>query len=116
MSSPLIQRILLSQRARALSIDAASVNEIYNGKHHAITDIKAYLGDKITEDATIEFWDGLKWVDKSPSLKNVGKTEVKVRATLEGYEDAECTATIEITKRPVTLLPESATKEYDGED
>ena len=102
-------------KSEALSIDAASVNEIYNGKHHAITDIKAYLGDKITEDATIEFWDGLKWVDKSPSLKNVGKTEVKVRATLEGYEDAECTATIEITKRPVTLTSESATKEYDGE-
>lgn len=102
-------------KSEALSIDAANVNEIYDGKYHAITDVKAYLGGEITEAATIQFWDGSDWVDKSPSLKNVGKTEVKVRATLEGYEDAKCTATIEITKRPVTLTSESATKEYDGE-
>ena len=102
-------------KSDALSIDAASVKEIYDGKHYAITDVKVYLNNAITEDATIEFWDGLKWAANSPSLKNVGKTEVKVRATLEGYEDAECTATIEITKRPVTLTSESATKEYDGE-
>ena len=102
-------------KSDALSIDAASVKEIYDGKHYAITDVKVYLNNKITEDATIEFWDGLKWVSDSPSLKNVGKTEVKIRATLEGYEAVECTATIEITKRPVTLTSESATKEYDGE-
>lgn len=102
-------------KSDALSIDAASVKEIYDGKHYAITDVKVYLNNEITEDATIEFWDGLKWVFDSPSLKNVGKTEVKIRATLEGYEAVECTATIEITKRPITLTSESATKEYDGE-
>ncbi|MBD5149284.1 MAG: hypothetical protein HDT18_02640 [Oscillibacter sp.] len=94
-----------------ITVNAIGINQPYDGKTHSITvdvipvdaEVKLYSDAECTTEITNEFKDVLD------------STTVYVKATHPDYNDVTAPVTVNITKVPVTLTSESATKDYDGE-
>ena len=97
----------------ALTVSAEDVEKVYDGNSYGVTASAGVAG------ATIKYYNEETQeydLETSPTYKDVtnGELTVKFMASLYGYADAYGKATVEITKRPVTITSESGTKVYDG--
>lgn len=83
----------------ALTISASGYTGTYDGGSHSGTVTPSPAG------ATIQYStdNGENWTAKEPTITNVGKITVKVKATLEGYLPAENTYALEVTPKDVTV-------------
>lgn len=82
-----------------LTVSASGYTGTYDGGSHSGTVTSSPAG------ATIQYStdDGATWIDDEPTITNVGKITVKVKATLEGYLPAENTYALEVTPKDVTV-------------
>lgn len=82
-----------------LTVSASGYTGTYDGGSHSGTVTPSPAG------ATIQYStdDGATWIDDEPTITNVGKITVKVKATLEGYLPAENTYALEVTPKDVTV-------------
>lgn len=96
---------------KGLTVSGVDYNVKYDGASHGEAATANVAG------ATIEYSiDGGKtWTTDFPTIKNVGEIHVIVKALMANYSDAMAEYTLEVTKRPVTLTSETASKTYDGE-
>ena len=93
-----------------LTVNNANATKVYDGqelKAVATTDVEGTTVSYLIDSET-------NWTTEAPSITNVGKITVKVKAENPNYETATAEYTLEVTKRPVTLTSGSASKEYDG--
>lgn len=106
----------------SLRVSMTSVNVPYDGDVHGLdfgnptisgyddgTPFVRYSLDGTTYNLT--------WLEVKDQLpKDVTETpfRVYVKATLDGYHDGKASATVTITKKPVTLTAKDAEKPYDG--
>jgi uncharacterized protein YegL len=102
----------IKENGEDLKVKADDVEQVYNG--NSITTV-ATAG---LEGATIKYADedGEYTLDTCPTFTDVGEKTVKFQATLEGYTPATGTATLKVTKRPVTITVGDAEKKYSDED
>ena len=96
----------------ALSVSASDVDKTYDGNAYGVTPTASKDGATITyKDA-----DGNYTLSESPVRTDVGEITVEFKASLEGYADAFGSAKVTITKRPVTITAEKASKVYGDAD
>jgi len=92
-----------------LTVTATGYNGIYDGQTH---------NGKVTatEGATLSYStdNGATWTATEPTIKNVGEIKVIVKASMANYSEATAEYTLKVTKRPVTITSETASKPYDG--
>ena len=102
----------VNENKTALTVSAADVTKVYDGTSYGITAVASIEG------ATIKYKDkdGKYTLDASPVRKNVGETTVEFEASLYGYKTVTGKATIEITKRPVTITAANSWKYYGNDD
>ncbi|MDO4485016.1 MAG: MBG domain-containing protein, partial [Bacillota bacterium] len=93
----------------ALTVSAANVEKVYDGNAYGVTATASLKG------ATIKYKDadGNYTLAKSPTRTNVGTTTVEFQATLYGYKTVTGSATVKVTKRPLTIKAASDEKVYD---
>lgn len=94
-----------------LTVSGTGYTGIYDGASH---------GEAATanvDGATIEYSidGGNTWTTDFPTIKNVGEINVTVKASMANYSDATAEYTLKVTKRPVTITSETASKPYDGD-
>lgn len=92
-----------------LTVSATGYNGIYDGQTH---------NGKVTatEGATLSYsTDGENWTATEPTIKDVGEIKVIVKASMANYSEATAEYTLKVTKRPVTITSETASKPYDGD-
>ena len=96
----------------AAELTATGGTWTYDGTSHAAT--ASVTGET---DYTVQYKVGNgKWTTTAPSVTNVsdGKVTVSVRAVRDGYPTLTTSnVTLEITKRPVEFIGETATKVYN---
>ena len=93
-----------------LTVSATGYDGIYDGQTHN--------GNVIApEGATLSYStdNGETWTATEPTIKNVGEIKAIVKASMANYSDATAEYTLKVTKRPVTLTSETASKPYDGD-
>lgn len=86
----------------------------YDGKY----DGQTHNGNvTATEGATLSYSTdgGNTWTATEPTIKNVGEIKVIVKASMANYSEATAEYTLKVTKRPVTITSETASKPYDGD-
>ena len=86
----------------------------YDGKY----DGQTHNGNvTATEGATLSYSTdgGNTWIATEPTIKNVGEIKVIVKASMANYSEATAEYTLKVTKRPVTITSETASKPYDGD-
>ena len=95
-----------------LTVNADNVTKVYDGTAYGVTPTASING------ATIRYKDadGNYTLTESPTKKNVGSKTVEFEASLYGYKSVTGSATVEITKRPVTIDVGNAEKYYGTED
>ena len=95
-----------------LTVNANNVTKVYDGTAYGVTPTASING------ATIRYKDadGNYTLTESPTKKNVGSKTVEFEASLYGYKSVTGSATVEITKRPVTIDVGNAEKYYGTED
>ena len=95
-----------------LTVNADNVTKVYDGTAYGVTPTASING------ATIRYKDadGNYTLTESPTKKNVGSKTVEFEASLYGYTSVTGSATVEITKRPVTIDVGNAEKYYGTED
>ena len=95
-----------------LTVNADNVTKVYDGTAYGVTPTASING------ATIRYKDadGNYTLTESPTKKNVGSKTVEFEASLYGYTLVTGSATVEITKRPVTIDVGNAEKYYGTED
>lgn len=96
------------------SANPAAVTKMYDGtKLNPAADTSGlYAGDKATLEYSVD--GGSSWADTIPYITHVGTKTVKVRATHPNYDTDECTYTLTVNCRHLTLTSKSKTQEYDG--
>lgn len=103
---------LTISKSDKLTVTATGYDGVYDGESHA-----ASASANVTDGTTIFFKVGQdgEWTTDAPSIKDVGTKTVYVKAENSNYKTSEADAvTLKVTKRPVTLTSETASKEYDG--
>ena len=95
-----------------LTVNADNVTKVYDGTAYGVEPNANISG------ATIRYKDakGNYTLTESPTKKNVGSKTVEFEASLYGYKSVTGSATVEITKRPVTIDVGNAEKYYGTED
>ena len=95
-----------------LTVNANNVTKVYDGTAYGVEPNANISG------ATIRYKDakGNYTLTESPTKKNVGSKTVEFEASLYGYKSVTGSATVEITKRPVTIDVGNAEKYYGTED
>ena len=81
----------------------------YDGKY----DGQTHNGNvTATEGATLSYSTdgGNTWTATEPTIKNVGEIKVIVKASMANYSEATAEYTLKVTKRPVTITSETASK------
>lgn len=106
----------------SLRVSMTSVNVPYDGQVHGLDFGNPTISGYDDGTPTVLYsLDGttynLTWLEVKDQLpKDVTETpfRVYVKATLDGYHDGKASATVTITKKPVTLTAKDAEKPYDG--
>ena len=84
----------------------------YDGNSHA-----ASASTEVTEGTTISYQVGNEeWTTEAPSIKDVGKKTVKVKAENANYVTAETEVTLKVTPKAVTVTAENKSKTYGEKD
>lgn len=93
-----------------LSVSATGYDGKYDGQTHN-GNVTA------TDGATLSYStdNGATWTATAPTIKNVGEIKVIVKASMANYSEATAEYTLKVTKRPVTITSETASKPYDGD-
>ena len=93
-------------------LDAVGYSGIYDGKTHSV---QASVSVKET---LIEYSidDGATWTTTPPTIKNVGKVTVLVRATSEANGSAQTKVILNVQPKPVTVTAENKTKVFGEKD
>ena len=103
---------LTISKSDKLTVTATGYEGVYDGESHAASAVA-----NVTEGTTIFYKVGVdgEWTTEAPTIKDAGTKTVYVKAENSNYKTAEAEAvTLKVTKRPVTLTSETASKEYDG--
>ena len=103
---------LTISKSDKLTVTATGYEGVYDGESHAASAVA-----NVTEGTTIFYKVGVdgEWTTEAPSIKDAGTKTVYVKAENSNYKTAKADAvTLKVTKRPVTLTSETASKEYDG--
>ncbi|MDD6409609.1 MAG: VWA domain-containing protein, partial [Oscillibacter sp.] len=90
-----------------LTVTATGYEGTYDGKDHGKAATASIPGAKIEYSTD----NGTTWNETVPTIKNVGETKVLVRATLNGYADAEDEYTLKVNYAPVTVKADNKTVE-----
>ncbi len=94
-----------------LTVSAADVEQVYDGKAYGV------VATANMDGATIKYKDANEnFTLERPTYTNVGEYTVEFQAELYGYETATGSATVTITKRPVTITAANAEKTYGEAD
>ncbi len=90
-----------------LTLTATGYEGVYDAREHAVT-----AQVSIREGTTLSFSidGGATWTDTPPSIRDVGETEVLVRAENPAFETAQAAVMLRVTPRDVTVLANSAIK------
>ncbi len=102
----------------AVDVSASSLNKTYNGKPLTTTAYATPSAGTLVE-YSYSSDNGTNWSDWStekPSITNVGKLNVKVKATNENYAEGTCEYTLEVTKKEVTITAVDTKKVYGTKD
>lgn len=86
-----------------LTVTATGYEGTYDGKDHGEAATANIDGAKIEYSTD----NGTTWSETVPTIKNVGETKVLVRATLNGYADAEDEYTLKVNYAPVTVTADN---------
>ena len=98
--------------AAGLKLSATGYEGVYDGNSHA-----ASASTKVTEGTTISYQVGNEeWTTEAPSIKDVGKKTVKVKAENANYVTAETEVTLKVTPKAVTVTAENKSKTYSEPD
>ncbi len=96
-----------------MNLTVKGYDDIYDGAAHGGT-VSGY-----PEGATLQYStdNGSTWKEEEPTVTDYTENPVavQVKVTLANYTDATATYTLNVKKRPVTLVSEGATREYNGE-
>ena len=110
--------ITVSPKSVTLTCPSA-VTKTYDGT--ALNPAATVSGTINNESAGIEYskkngntWGA--WSSTVPSITNAGTQDVKVRITNSNYSAPECTYTLKVNQRTVTVSVEDATKTYNGSE
>ncbi|MDO4773126.1 MAG: MBG domain-containing protein, partial [Bacillota bacterium] len=94
-----------------LNLVAKDAEKVYDGTPLAPV-ATAIPGAKIQYSTD----DGKTWKDEVPSITKVGTLPLKVRATKDGYDPAEVSITLKVTRKPVTVTANDKTKKAGATD
>ena len=94
-----------------MDADGKSITVMYDGKPHTVS------AEATREGSTIEYSTdgGETWSEDAPTRTEAGETPFMIRATNDKYDPVTKDGyKLVVTKRPITLTSEGATKPYDG--
>ncbi|MCF0114088.1 MAG: hypothetical protein HUJ56_01960, partial [Erysipelotrichaceae bacterium] len=100
-------------KANTLTVSGTNYSQAYDGSEHGLA-AKANVEEGTTYKYSID--NGTSWVSEVPTIKDVGKLEVKVIAEHHDYESAENNYTLEVLPKAVKVTVKDATKVYGDED
>lgn len=101
----------LTINALTMTLTAAGYSGVYDGAAHAVT------ATVDVPDATIEYSvNGGAWSTTPPGRVNAGTDTVLIRATKVGYTPVQQTVQLNISRRPVTVVVNNATKVIGAAD
>ena len=93
-------------------LTAAGYTGVYDGKTH----LPKVSADRKDAVITYSLDDGKTWVSEMPSITDVGKIPVKVRAETPSNGTVEAEIVLEVTPRPVTVTVRNSAKFYGTDD
>ena len=93
-------------------VDVYPSTYVYDGIYHSID-------EPTTNRPGAEIFystDGVSYTTSKPSFVDAGVYEIYVKATLDGYDDAYNKTYLTITKRPITVAVDDASKHFGDSD
>ena len=95
-----------------LDLTAQGYEGVYDGETHSVIASSQFPGTVIVYSTD----GGKTWTTTPPSITDVGRQEVLVRATNPNYESVQIPVILQITPRTVTVTAQSASKLYGNHD
>ena len=94
---------LTIEKSNELTVSGTGYNDVYDGQAHGAAAVAKVNG--AVAEATISYSvdGGSTWSSTVPTITDVGKVTVSVKAENSNYETATASYTLEVTKRPVTV-------------
>lgn len=103
---------LTVKKANTLMVSATGYKGIYDGNSHSASAIPS-----VSKGTTVYYQtDGGQWTTKVPSIKDVGEKTVSVKAENPNYETATAETTLKVTRKPVTVTANDASKVFGEKD
>ena len=103
---------LTVKKANTLTVSATGYKGIYDGNSHSASAIPS-----VSKGTTVYYQtDGGQWTTKVPSIKDVGEKTVSVKAENPNYETATAETTLKVTRKPVTVTANDASKVFGEND
>ena len=111
--------LMITKDNTGVELTVTGYSEVYDGEAHSVSNetvTGAVEGTVWTYQYRLSETD--EWSDTKPDFTNVtaeGAVTVYVKASNANYEDLFANATVEITKRPVTIKATDNSVVYDGQ-
>jgi len=101
--------------AQGMRLQVRNVRAIYDGEEHAIA-ASGSTSDGSVPVIEYSLDDGVTWTVTPPSMTDVGRQDVRVRATHPNFETAEATAVLQVLPRRVIVTAASTSKIFGSDD
>ena len=103
------QNLEVYLKQTGLTVTATGYDAAYDGEEHAVS-----VTLNVTEGTTVAYStdNGVTWSENAPSRKDVGTTQVKVRARNDAYFDATDDVVLNVTPKLLTITANEGSKTF----